>query len=113
MYSTKLPFASQTNHACVWYRHKHVVLDCTPTKCRSYCIAVFTGTYAGATPLLAAADQGHVEVVRMLLAVPGIQVNYANGRGDTALMLAASSGHADVARTLVGIFVDLLPMSLV
>ncbi|MDE2711193.1 MAG: ankyrin repeat domain-containing protein [Acidobacteriota bacterium] len=51
--------------------------------------------------LLAAARDGHVEVVRSLLKA-GADVNAARGDGLTALHLAAEGGHQAVAEALVG-----------
>ena len=47
-----------------------------------------------------AAEQGHVEVVRLLLDA-GADINLASNNGLTASMLAADQGHVEVARLLV------------
>ena len=44
---------------------------------------------------------GHTEVVRALLAAPGIDLNKVNKDGMTAVMLAASRGHIEVVMTLL------------
>lgn len=41
----------------------------------------------GTTALMVAAWKGHSDVVRLLLAVPGINVNAADSNGHTALMM--------------------------
>ena len=46
------------------------------------------GATSGATALMVAAIEGDVEAIRDLLAVPGIEVNAKNVRGDTALIVA-------------------------
>lgn len=53
-----------------------------------------------ASPLLMAADQGHNEIVELLLS-HGAPADGANVQGNTALMFAADKGHTDVARTLL------------
>ena len=54
----------------------------------------------GATSLMFAAQNGHAEVVRALLAA-GADVNAANKNGVTALMASNQNGHAEVVHTLV------------
>ena len=51
----------------------------------------------GYTPLMKAADQGHENIVRMLLAAPGIDVNLQNNNGKTALDFAVKKGHQNIA----------------
>jgi hypothetical protein len=53
----------------------------------------------GFFPLLYAAQNGHAEVVRLLLA-GGAEVGQAHSSLGTSLVLAQSQGHADVARLL-------------
>ena len=48
-----------------------------------------------------AAREGHTEVVRALLAAPGIDVNKADDNGWTAVMVAAREGHTEVVRALL------------
>jgi ankyrin repeat protein len=56
----------------------------------------------GSTALMFAGQEGHLEVVKMLLAA-GARVNDANANdGTTALMYAAWEGHIDVVELLVG-----------
>src|SRR5690348_373244 len=54
----------------------------------------------GATPLYMAAEYGHVEVVKLLLAVNTIQVNAARQDGATPLFIAADKGHVEVVKLL-------------
>jgi ankyrin repeat protein len=51
---------------------------------------------AGCTALILASQQGHVEVVRLLLARKGVEVNKATARGSSALILASQNGHIEV-----------------
>ncbi|KAF1997425.1 ankyrin, partial [Amniculicola lignicola CBS 123094] len=50
----------------------------------------------GCTPLYVAARQGSVEVVKMLLQRPGLDVNAADRWGRTPLLAAIRNGHQDV-----------------
>lgn len=52
------------------------------------------------TPLHYAAQKGHIEVVRMLLARPDVDINSENLRKETPLHLAAKEGRTEVAREL-------------
>ena len=64
----------------------------------------------GATALIWAANEGHAEVVELLLGVQDIQVNLVDMDGDTALMMAACEGHVEVVKLLLekdGIHVNL------
>ena len=53
------------------------------------------------TPLWAASSNGHKDVVAMLLANTGIEVNQPNGRGETPLWVASEKGYIDVVELLV------------
>ncbi len=55
----------------------------------------------GDTALIRAASYGHTEIVQVLLAVPGIEVNIQDNSGDTALMGAAFGGHTEIVRVLL------------
>ena len=50
---------------------------------------------------MCAADKGHTEIVKLLLARTDIQLNTADNSGDTALVWAADKGHLEVVRILV------------
>ena len=54
-----------------------------------------------ATPLCMAAKHGHVEVVRLLLQVPGILINQATHARVTPLCIATQQGHRDMVRSLL------------
>jgi len=56
----------------------------------------------GTTRLVEASEEGDAEVVRVLLAAPGIDVNRADRYGNTPLIWASYRGHPDVVRLLLG-----------
>ena len=60
----------------------------------------------GRTPLFTASYQGHVEVVKLLLAAPGIDVNQANNNGFTPLYNASQEGHVEVVKLLLAVGAD-------
>jgi ankyrin repeat protein len=68
------------------------------------------GTHDGATPLLDASLEGHLEFVRCLVRTLGADVNKASATvGASALYVAAQSGHLELLRCLIkdlGAFVN-------
>ncbi len=54
------------------------------------------------TPLHWAAHCGHVEVVKLLLGRPDVEVNVADSDGARPLHLAAQHGHVEVVKLLLG-----------
>ncbi|XP_015790056.1 ankyrin repeat and KH domain-containing protein 1 isoform X2 [Tetranychus urticae] len=60
----------------------------------------------GNTPLMEAAQEGHIELVKHLINV-GANVNATNANGETALMHACENGHTDVAEILLYASADL------
>lgn len=55
----------------------------------------------GTTALMRAAKDGHTEIVKILLAQPGVRVDEKDPLGHTALMLAAIEGRSEVVRLLL------------
>ena len=53
------------------------------------------------TPLYVACENGHLDVVRMLLSTEGIDPNRATKDGGTPLYIACEKGHLDVVRMLL------------
>jgi len=51
---------------------------------------------------MVATQKGRLEVVKLLLGVPGIEVNRANKDGETPLDIASEEGHAEVVKLLLG-----------
>lgn len=63
--------------------------------------AMINQTASEHTALMAAAKEGHADIVRVLLDVPGVDVNATGGRGLNALILACDRGRADIVRLLL------------
>ncbi|MGI2298626.1 ankyrin repeat domain-containing protein [Candidatus Cardinium hertigii] len=55
----------------------------------------------GSTPLYLAAFHGHIEIVKLLLETPRIQVNLQNKSGCTPLHAAALFNHVEVIKILL------------
>ena len=55
----------------------------------------------GMTPLSNAAGAGHIEIVKILLQVPGVRVNQPTDVGLAPLSLAALRGHKEIVRLLI------------
>jgi len=53
------------------------------------------------TPLIAASNAGHFGIVKLLVSVPGIQIDKPDETGKTPLMYAVSVGALDVAHELI------------
>lgn len=58
-------------------------------------------TEKGLTSLMLASLQGHVEVVKLLLASKKVDVNAKDITGTTSLMAAAKRGHVEIVRLLL------------
>jgi ankyrin repeat protein len=57
----------------------------------------------GVTPLLAAASEGHIAIVRQLLSTGKADVNAKDKEGTNALMAAAARGHLECIKELVAV----------
>jgi hypothetical protein len=53
------------------------------------------------TPLMLAAENGHLDVIKSLLSREGIDVNLKDGQGKTALDLAYNAGHYAIVSELI------------
>lgn len=62
------------------------------------------------TPLMEAAQEGHLELLRYLIS-QGANVNAKTATGDTALTYACENGHSDVAELLLQANADLVSCS--
>ena len=60
------------------------------------------GSKGDLTPLMDAASQGHVDIVRLLMS-HGADANAQSACGNSALMYACSAGHEDVVQELLKI----------
>ena len=56
----------------------------------------------GWTPLIKAVYEGHVECIKVLAALPGIDINKGNNNGSTSLHYATYYGHVECVRLLLG-----------
>ncbi|TFK26017.1 ankyrin [Coprinopsis marcescibilis] len=64
-------------------------------------------TRAGQTPLMVAANCGHIEMVRLLMGVKDVRVGLEDKDGATALMHASREGHMEVVWALISPWVSL------
>lgn len=55
----------------------------------------------GRTPLLWAAEKGHIEVIKLLLKMTKVELNHRDHIGQTPLSLAALNGHDEVIKLLI------------
>jgi len=58
-------------------------------------------SWGGWTPLLVAAENNHVEVTKLLLSHPQMEVNGQNDRGATAVFIACSVGALAAVKVLL------------
>ena len=59
-----------------------------------------SGEQHGGTPLLIASQEGHLEVVKLLIESGG-SVNEADNRGATPLWIASGAGHLEIVKLLI------------
>lgn len=64
-------------------------------------------SFEGINPLIAAASEGHVEIVKLLLATKKIDINSKDKDGTNALMAAAVRGHRETVELLISNGIDL------
>lgn len=87
-------------HLCCWSGHK-VAVDCL----LRHQAALDVAGPKGSTPLALAAQQGHLDICKLLLQDNRCDVNQSANLADTAkvtpLHLAAQHGHADIVRLLI------------
>jgi serine/threonine-protein phosphatase 6 regulatory ankyrin repeat subunit B len=55
----------------------------------------------GWTPLMSAAQHGHLTTIQILLSAKGIDIDTKNSDGATALILAAANGKDDIVKELI------------
>ena len=55
------------------------------------------------TSLFAASIKGHIDVVKVLVSLPGIDINKADKDDRTPLLEASDDGHTDVVKVLVSL----------
>ena len=60
-----------------------------------------TAIILAGTAIIVASQKGHVEVVRLLLARKGVEVNKSAQDGTTALISASLHGHVEVVQLLL------------
>jgi ankyrin repeat protein len=89
-------------YACV-YGHSPVVRVMVESGANPTIAGTYSADTAGWTPLIAASDQGRLEVVRVLLGHPGAKatINSRDRQGRTVLWLACHWGRGGVARALL------------
>lgn len=66
-----------------------------------YRAKVNTKSMFGLVPLIIAAENGHLDLVRLLIDMGKADVNSDDNAGNTALHLAAQEGHEDIVRFLI------------
>ncbi len=72
-----------------------------PLECLAAFISAGSGLYG--SELSSACKYGHTEIVRLLLDVPGIDVNARDGSGLTALYAAARNGKPEIVKLLLAV----------
>lgn len=62
----------------------------------------------GQTPLIIAAQHGHLHVVKVLLSTVNVDIGHRNEYGENAAIMAAQEGHFEVLKILVEAGVDIV-----
>ena len=58
-------------------------------------------TTEGSTPLYVASQNGHTDIVAILLGTPGIHINQHNNINQTPLNIASDNGNTEIVRLLL------------
>ena len=58
---------------------------------------------SGATPLFIASENGRLDIVKILLAIPGIDVNKSTTSGATPLYIACQKAYVEIVKTLLAV----------
>jgi len=57
----------------------------------------------GRTPLFSASSKGHTDIVKVLVSLPGIDINKADKNDVTPLLVACYKGRTDIVKVLVSL----------
>ena len=86
---------------CLWMAAEHNLLRILEKAISEGADINISDKFLKFTPLIVAANEGHAEIVRLLLEQSGINVNASNKSGSTAFHSASQSGHADIVSILL------------
>lgn len=71
------------------------------SKLLSFNVDVNVANIEGISPLIAAASEGHIDVINLLIGTKTVDINHKDKDGTTALMAASVRGHLDVIKVLL------------